>query len=230
MENAVLSLARVVAAASVRRASLACVTAAIVTALAAGCAGERAVPTAPAAGSDRSLGGLSTLTQVRGLLRTTPLLASVVVTKTLTRDGGVIRIPEADFELVVPAGAFDDSTMTFTITAYSGRVIAYDFQPHGTRFNTPLQAVQGLNSTGWVGMDKATSYYTDWAGAYFADFSQIDGLTGDASINEFTPCRIDVATGAMTFDVPHFSGYMISTGRSSEGDDSNDKKSPGYLN
>jgi hypothetical protein len=138
------------------------------------------------------------------------------VTKTLTIAGGTLEVPGADFQLVVPKNAFGGPPMTFTITAYPGKVIAYDFQPHGVKFIKPLQAIQGLSNTGWATMTKAA--YATWAGAYFADFAQINGVTGTATINELMPCSIDPKTGTMIFDIPHFSGYMISTGRSDDGE------------
>ena len=76
---------------------------------------------------------------LQGLLRTAPLAANVVVVKTLSSGGGGISVPGTDFQLQVPNGAFAGKSMTFTITAYAGSVVAYDFQPHGVNVSEAAQ-------------------------------------------------------------------------------------------
>jgi hypothetical protein len=151
---------------------------------------------------------------VQGLLRTAPLAQTVVVTKTLSSGGGGITVPGTDFQLQVPNGAFAGKSMTFTIRAYAGSVVAYDFQPHGVTFLKPLKAVQQLGHTNWKSFDLPAGYYPSWAGAYFADSSQVDLTSGQALVNEFMPGGVSVGGATMTWSIPHFSGYLVSTGRS----------------
>jgi hypothetical protein len=157
-----------------------------------------------------------TLTAAQGLLRTNPLANAVIVTKTIPSGGGGISVPGTDFQLQVPNGAFVGKSMTITIIAYPGRVVAYDFQPHGTVFLKPLKAVQQLGHTNWKQLHLPAGFYPDWAGAYFADSSQINLMSGRALINEFMPGGVNVGGATMTWSVPHFSGYMVSTGREQE--------------
>src|SRR4030095_7317152 len=101
----------------------------------------------------------------QGLLRTVPLSAPVVVVKTLPSGGGGISVPGTDFQLQVPNGAFAGKSMTFTITAYAGSVVAYDFQPHGVTFLKPLKAVQQLGHTNWKSLELPSGTYS-FTGAY----------------------------------------------------------------
>jgi hypothetical protein len=158
------------------------------------------------------------LIPAQGLLRTNPLPTTVVVTKTVPSGGGGIDVPGTDFQLQVPNGAFTGKSMTFTIIAYAGNTVAYDFQPHGFVFLKPLKAVQQLGHTNWKSFNLPAGFYPNWAGAYFANPSQIDLSTGRALINEFMPGGVNVGGATMTWQIPHFSGYMVSTGRDSGGD------------
>jgi hypothetical protein len=189
---------------------------AALTILATACGDATTSPTASAAPSTPRLSTVATtttLTPAQGLLRTTPLAANVVVVKTLSSGGGGISIPGTDFQLQVPNGAFAGKSMTFTITAYAGNVVAYDFQPHGVVFLKPLKAVQQLGHTNWKSFNLPAGYYPAWSGAYFADSTQLNLSTGAALINEFMPGGVNVGGATMTWDIPHFSGYMIATGR-----------------
>jgi hypothetical protein len=150
---------------------------------------------------------------VQGLLRTAPLAQTVVVTKTLSSGGGGIAVPGTDFQLQVPNGAFSGKRMTFTITAYAGSVVAYDFQPHGVKFLKPLKAVQQLGHTNWKSFNLPSGFYQSSAGAYFSDSTQVDWVTGLATVNEFMPTGVNVGGATMTWDIPHFSGYIVSWGR-----------------
>jgi hypothetical protein len=149
----------------------------------------------------------------QGLLRTVPLSAPVVVVKTLPSGGGGITVPGTDFQLQVPNGAFTGTSMKFTITALAGNVVAYDFQPHGYKFLKPLKFVQQLGHTNWKDLKLPDGFQPDWNGAYFADQSQIDLLTGTAVVNELLPANVNISGATLTFPIPHFSGYMVSSGR-----------------
>ena len=212
-----------IAAAKPRRRTLtiSCIIAAALATL-TGCGDAPTGPRSLAAGSPRfemTSTNPTPTSKVKGLTRLATLAHAVVVTKTIPDGGGKIDVPGTDFSLEIPKGAFEGKSMTFTITAYAGKVIAYDFEPHGTVFLKPLKATQHLAKTTWKNLSQLPGYsYNDWAGAYFADYSQVDDVVGNATVNELLPCLIDWKGGTLTFYIPHFSGYMISTGR----DDSDD--------
>jgi len=189
--------------------------------IAVACGDPPSTPVGPASGAaSRGISAMTsgnTLTPAQGLMRTTPLPADVVVVKTVPSGGGGISVPGTDFQLQIPNGAFQGRSMTFTIRAYAGNVVAYDFEPHGVTFLKPLKAVQQLGHTNWKSFDLPAGYYPNWAGAYFATPSQINTATGQALINEFMPGGISVGGATMTWEIPHFSGYMVSTGRAGSG-------------
>lgn len=170
---------------------------------------------APGSDASRNSTRNQALTPAQGLLRTAPLSKPVVVVKTIPSGGGGIDVPGTDFQLQVPNGAFAGKSMTITIIAYPGNVVAYDFQPHGFVFLKPLKAVQQLGHTNWKSLNLPAGFYPNWAGAYFATPSQIDLSTGRALINEFMPGGVNVGGATMTWSIPHFSGYMVSTGQES---------------
>ncbi|HEY9227457.1 MAG TPA: hypothetical protein VIP11_12460, partial [Gemmatimonadaceae bacterium] len=178
-------------------------------------------PTAPA----RSIGtdgapsfgkAPQNLVPAQGLLRANPLLNPIVVVKTIPRGGGGISVPGTDFKLEIPKDAFAEKEMTITITALPGKVVAYDFQPHGVVFLKPLKAVQQLGHTTWKGVKLKKGLYEDWTGAYFASQSQINLMNGRALIDEFMPGGVEIGGATITWYIPHFSGYMVSTGRDEE--------------
>src|SRR4051812_36734476 len=113
-------------------------------------------PTAPGASEltpcinvSRDVGPTTFPVEVQALLREKSLKSAVVVTKTISNGGGSIDIPGTDFKIEIPKGAFAAKSMTFTLTAYAGSAVAYDFQPHGTVFLKPLRAEQKLDHTSW---------------------------------------------------------------------------------
>lgn len=153
----------------------------------------------------------NTLSAVTGLLRSKalaqPVTRSVLVTRS---NGGSLRLPETGLTLTIPAGAIPRDTMTITVTALAGKAVAYEFEPHGTQFSKPLTFTQDLELTSWLSMLLKPSL----SGGYFKDASQVNTSTGAAIINEELSARI-IGTDVV-FSISHFSGYMVSTGRSSK--------------
>jgi len=99
--------------------------------------------------------------------------------------------------------------LTITVTAVAGDAVAYEFEPHGIVFAAPLSATQDLAHTTW---SDHTGNSTLEA-AYFASGSDLDVSAGTARISEFFATDI-VATGKrLHWGIPHFSGYVIVTGR-----------------
>lgn len=145
-----------------------------------------------------------------GLLRDVPLLEPVVVSQMITwKKGGKIEIKELGLEVDVPKEAIEGDSLLITVTALPGVAVAYDFQPHGTKFLKPLEFEQSLKDSNWGGQKlKATLY-----GGYFASADQIDMASGLAIVNELITAY--VTGNKVEFDIWHFSGYMVSTGRKS---------------
>lgn len=177
-------------------------------------------PSAPVAPEPQASNGLlgSTLGLVNGLLsnvtallRLTPLNATITRSVTVNNaTGGVLLVPETGLEVIIPAGALPTSQMTITVKALAGRAVAYDFEPHGTQFVKPLQFRQSLGLTLYTLLPIKPTL----TGGYFANTSQVNTTTGSATLNEVI--NATVVGGTVYFNINHFSGYMVSTGRSSE--------------
>ena len=175
----------------------------------AACSDSRSVaPTAPeVAASPREalfLGFISTSPVLR---RTTSLASDVTVSASIGSEGGVLTIPEAGLRVVIPAGAASVPT-PFSATAIRGKAVAYEFQPHGARFARPLEVVQDLRGTEWIGLP-----LLGFRAGYFADRKQLDTENATVQLNEILPLSLDLVRLQARFDVEHFSGYVISTGR-----------------
>ena len=113
----------------------------------------------------------------------------------------------ADTTLTVPPNALPVSSMTITVTALPGKLVAYDFQPHGTRFRSAIKVRQELANTTWAG----NSGRMTLEGGYFADRTQVDFVNATAKLNETFPITISGTTAS--FWTPHFSGYLVASGR-----------------
>ena len=181
----------------------------------AGCSGD--VLTAPDQFAIRKA-VLDQPVTANALLRTTPIFFKQTATATIGREGGTLGLSEAGIEVVVPPGALVRPTRV-SVTAIPGFLVAYEFQPHGTVFRTPLVVTQKLTNTLWMsdfdffssllGLSSGTSLEA----GYFADATQLDQTNGTAQVNEVLPVVVDDTAQTATFNVSHFSGYVIATGR-----------------
>ncbi|MBU6367025.1 MAG: hypothetical protein KJT01_12510 [Gemmatimonadetes bacterium] len=168
-------------------------------------------PFAPSVELERRSAVLPKPAVVKVLTRTTPLQEAERGSLTITaKQGGTIRLPNAGLLVTVPAGAIKNGTLTITVTADPGKSLSYDFQPHGTVFEKALTLAQDLDKTTWRNLSTTTLW-----GAYFPE--KVDDANSLATITETFSVRIlgsKSATGAAAaFDIWHFSGYTISTGR-----------------
>jgi hypothetical protein len=124
----------------------------------AGCSDLPTAPTvdtvqiAPQAGLiDGLLGVVGGLVKVvDGLLspllgRSEPLAQDEVVTRTIGRDGGTIRLPNAGLTVTIPRGALSANT-SITVRAPAGDLLGYEFAPHGLQFNKPVTLTQEVTS------------------------------------------------------------------------------------
>lgn len=211
METTAMSQTTRTALPHIRRCStlLAVAALSVATACAPDSINAPSVAAKPAAAQHGLLGSvLSLLTPVQGITRTTALNAPVSSSVTFTSAGGIIDIPALGLKVTVPAGAIPTSSMTITVTALAGSTVAYDFQPHGTKFLKPLRMEQSLVGTNMENVLLKPTFY----GAYFENTSQVNTSAGSATINELLSAV--TFSNTVSFDINHFSGYMVSTGRS----------------
>ena len=164
-------------------------------------------------GSSRSTTVNTNALCVQALQRLVRLPNAVTYSKLISSNGGTISVPEADFELEVPSGAFTGSAITFTVTAYAGSTIAYDFQPHGLVFRKPLRATQHLDHTNWGSQKLPNGYFPSLTGAYFSDTAKFNLQTGWGIVDEFESTNLSDAGKTVTWAIPHFSGYIVASGR-----------------
>jgi len=181
--------------------------------LLAGCARDAATPLEPDTNTSSTISteqfqqsaALLGLLPVRGITRAVPLKQNISVSAVIGRDGGTISIPDAGLTLVVPPGAVTSST-NFTATALAGRLVAYEFEPHGTKFPVPLRFTQDLKKVSLLSV--ATAPVLD--GAYFTDASRLNQTLGRAAVSEILPATVDLLRLRVGFPINHFSGYLVS--------------------
>lgn len=148
---------------------------------------------------------LKKLILLPGLQRTTALPSAITVTKTIGSTGGTLTIPAAGVTVTVPAGALSSPTL-ITMTARAGRLVAYDFAPHGITFAKPLvfsQKLQGTNASLLSAPFLQLGYYTD------------PNLLTDLGgvVSELLGGVTNLLSWTFTGSINHFSGYMVGCGR-----------------
>jgi ZU5 domain-containing protein len=181
--------------------------------LLAGCARDAATPLEPDTNTSNTISteqfqqsaSLLGLLPVRGVTRVVPLQQNISVSAVIDQAGGTISIPDAGLTLVVPPGAVTSST-NFTATALAGRLAAYEFEPHGTKFAVPLRFTQDLKKLSLLGV--VTAPVLD--GAYFTDASRLNQAAGLAAVSEIVPATVDLLRLQVGFPINHFSGYLVS--------------------
>ena len=168
------------------------------------CAGDRA--TAPGAAPDLKRVRLrDTADTLTVLSRAVPLAQGYSASKVIGPEGGTLELPAAGLRVTVPRSAVP-AAITFTVTALPGAMIAYEFGPHGTTFRYPLQVEQDIRG---IVIPQGESLVA----GYFPD--QADLLVDDVvgTIEERLPAQLDAAAARVRFDVTHFSGYLVASGR-----------------
>jgi hypothetical protein len=132
---------------------------------------------------------------------------SASVSGVIGAEGGSIAIT-GGARLIVPRGAVS-GPVTFRMTRLPGRIVAYDFQPHGIRFAVPVQIEHPIAGVIMQGVTASSIQ-----GAYFASTTALDQSSATAQVSEFRPTLVAIDRGYVRFSADHFSGYMVSTGRS----------------
>lgn len=129
------------------------------------------------------------------------------------RGGGSFGIPTAGIRVTVPAGAVTRPTW-FVVRAKAGRLIAYDFAPHGAVFPVPLEVKQSLRGTSWWRLSDAGRTQVPVTAGYFASDSQLDFVNNLGTFTEILDASVDLTNVFASFHVHHFSGYAM-VGRTS---------------
>jgi hypothetical protein len=176
-------------------------------AVAAACTSDTA--TAPAAPDVAVRAGVVLPGQprtVKGLERTAELSRPLTVSKRFTaKEGGTLELSGMKAKLFIPKGAIPRDTMTITMTVIPGKIVAYDFEPHGTVFRKPLT----------LSVEMAETKGTPLFGGYFKSTSQVNAAMGHVDIDEVLSTTIK--GNVLLLNLWHFSGYMVSTGFADEG-------------
>jgi len=169
-----------------------------------------AVDAAPGAPTLARGAVLSTTITANALTRSKALANDVSYSAEIGGNGGRIDIPEAGFSVIIPNGAFPgEKPIKFTVTAVAGSAVAYRFSPHGMKFTKPLNATQDLSVTTY------SSTTGDLESGYFATDTDLNTKTNSANVSEVFPGNVQTNGGPkMHYSIPHFSGYVIVTGRS----------------
>jgi hypothetical protein len=137
------------------------------------------------------------------LTRKQPLSRDITVSADIDKDGGRLSIPAAGFELIIPKNAVKTPT-TFTVTALKGKLVAYEFGPHGIAFGRALQAKQNLSATDWslLALRPLTA-------GYFAEKSQLNPARASALLSEVISGVTVPLTKQFSWPIEHFSGYVV---------------------
>lgn len=156
-------------------------------------------------------GGVVTGTVARGFLvapaiRLAPLATDATWSFVAGPEGATSSHAATGLTIVVPAGALA-STQTITVTALAGPAVAYRFEPHGLRFDRPVNLHQSLGAL--------ASTDTHLRGAYFPDDAPaVDPISGLTIVSELEPTKLDRTAGLVRIKIRHFSGYIVASGRS----------------
>lgn len=139
------------------------------------------------------------------LTRKTALSKDITVTAVIGKDGGRLSIPAAGFELTIPKNAVKTNT-TFTVTAIKGKLVAYEFGPHGLTFQKNLEAKQDLSGTEYR---LVSGLLKPLVAGYFLQRSDLDQGNAVALVLEVIKGLTVPLTQTFSFDIEHFSGYVV---------------------
>ena len=103
------------------------------------------------------------------------------------------------------------------MTAVAGNQVAYEFEPHGIKFVTPLLITQSLAGTSAA---NAGSLQSNLYGGYFANVSDLNPAAGTAVVSELLGVALNLSAKTATFPVYHFSGYLVATSENGTAGDS----------
>jgi len=130
------------------------------------------------------------------LERRSPLAQDEVVTRTIGRGGGTIRLPESGLTVIFPRYALSRNT-TITVTAPAGDLYGYHFEPHGIEFRRPVTVMQDLDLLRLLSLRSLRAVYFE------------GDLEPEVTVLESIPLWLLRTLGI--FNIDHFSGYVIAT-------------------
>lgn len=142
------------------------------------------------------------------LTRSSVLAEPITVSAEIGSAGGTIELAQTGLTVVIPRNALDE-TLTISVTAIAGDVLAYEFGPHGTEFKRPLTLTQRLDLTTWGSVGRPGRMEA----GYFSTPDAVNQEEGEIMVDSFLPVIVDAEMETARFRVKHFSGYMLSTGR-----------------
>ena len=157
---------------------------------------------------------LATPTTANAVLRSTPLPDSVKARFFVTSAGGQFTLPGTGLGFYVPANAIPGDTLTITVAAVPGDVLAYQFGPHGTQFKKSLVMWQVLAGTNYLSRGSSPVFSI----GYFGATADLNPLLKSALVRELQQHFFDSENARLFWAVNHFSGYMVSWGFSDDSD------------
>lgn len=194
-----------------KRLSLLLAFAVAASALGLGCSAEHSTEpitaAAPPAPEASLLGGLtSSLVSVVDWL--VPLQSNVSWSFTAGPAGVRSSNAATGLTIIVPPGALAKN-VTITVTAVKGNVVNYQFQPAGLQFAYPVTLTQNMSLTTTL-LNTLTG--TTLKGAYYSSSTlQYNSTTNSATVNEFEPTVTNLLGGAVSWQIKHFSGYVVAS-------------------
>ena len=135
-------------------------------------------------------------TQVSVLERPSPLASDEVVTRTIGRGGGIIRLPGAGLTVIVPRYALRADT-EITVTAPAGNLYGYHFEPHGLEFRRAVTVLQDLSLSTLLDPGSLSAVYFN--GELEPEVTVLESLS------------LWLLRSLGIFRIEHFSGYVIAT-------------------
>jgi len=142
------------------------------------------------------------------LPRSTNVATGLAATGRVTIDGGVISLPAAGLRVTFPPGAVAEP-VDVTVSTASAKRVAYEFEPHGLIFARPVLVEQVLTGTS-AANDAALRRAL--VATYLAT-GFVDQTDGAIVADEVLPLRFDTKGRVASFEVTHFSGYQLASGR-----------------
>lgn len=145
--------------------------------------------------------------------RERPVKAASASITLSSAQGGTLVLRDAGLQVHIPAGAIPGTArMTITVSAIPGEAMAYTFTPHGVKFNKPLVASQMVP---WTLLNTLTNPLSPPpVAAYFTSTEELSLTEGRVRATELLPLVVEVNRSRVSWDISHFSGYVIASGRS----------------